>query len=66
LYVDEDHRAEGVGEQMIHWLVDQMKAQGWARVYWNTKENNYRARGMYDKFTPRDPFVRYVIPNPAA
>ena len=42
-----------------------MKTQGWSRLYWNTKEDNYRARGLYDKYTPRDPFVRYVINRPA-
>jgi hypothetical protein len=30
-------------------------------VYWNTKENNYRARGLYDKFARADGFVRYVV-----
>lgn len=64
LFVDRDQRGEGVGEQLIQWLVEEMQAQGWSRLYWNTKENNYRARGLYDKFTPRDPFVRYVINNP--
>ena len=61
LFVEPDCRAVGVGQAMIDWLVAQMKLQGWSRVYWNTKENNYRARGLYDKYTPRDPFVRYVI-----
>ena len=65
MYVEPGVRAQGVGKQMIDWLVSEMKAQGWARLYWNTKETNYRARGLYDKFTPRDPFVRYVINRPA-
>lgn len=66
LFVDPAQRAGGVGKQMIDWLVAEMKTHGWARIYWNTKENNYRARGLYDKYTPRDAFVRYVIPNPQA
>jgi GNAT superfamily N-acetyltransferase len=65
LFVEPGLRAHGVGEQMIDWLVAEMQSQGWARLYWNTKENNYRARGLYDKYTPRDPFVRYVIPRKA-
>ena len=64
LYVDPAQRAEGVGRQLIDWLVAEMQARGWSRLYWNTKENNYRARGLYDKYTPRDPFVRYVINKP--
>jgi GNAT superfamily N-acetyltransferase len=63
LFVRPDTRANGVGQAMIDWLVVKMKESGWSRIYWNTKENNYRARGLYDKFTPRDPFVRYVIKN---
>ena len=65
MYVEPGVRAQGVGKQMIDWLVAEMKAQGWARLYWNTKETNYRARGLYDKYTSRDPFVRYVINRPA-
>ena len=63
LYVDPDARADGVGRQMIEWLLAEMKANDWARVYWATKENNYRARGMYDKFTPHSGFLRYVVYN---
>ena len=64
LFVDPDCRAVGVGKQLIDWLVAEMKTQGWSRVYWNTKENNYRARGLYDKFTPHSGFLRYVVMNP--
>jgi len=61
LYVDPDVRAKGVGRQLIDWLVATMPLEGWSRLYWLTKENNYRARGLYDKVTPRDAFVRYVV-----
>lgn len=64
LYVDPARRAAGVGRQLIDWLVGEMRAQGWSRLYWNTREDNYRARGLYDKYVPRDGFVRYVIVNP--
>ena len=63
LYVAPQARATGVGKQLIDWLQDAMKAQGWSRLYWNTKENNYRARGLYDKYTPHSGFLRYVIDN---
>jgi hypothetical protein len=26
-----------------------------------TREDNYRARGLYDRFAKRDAFVRYVV-----
>jgi GNAT superfamily N-acetyltransferase len=63
LYVDPTVRARGAGGQMIDWLMAQMKARNWSRVYWNTKENNYRARGLYDKYTPHSGFLRYVVQN---
>jgi GNAT superfamily N-acetyltransferase len=66
LFVDPKTRATGVGKQLLDWLVAEMKAQKWSRLYWNTKENNYRARGLYDKYTPHSGFLRYVINNPAA
>jgi ribosomal protein S18 acetylase RimI-like enzyme len=51
----------GVGKQLIDWLVAECKAQKWSRLYWNTKENNYRARGLYDRYTPHSGFLRYVL-----
>jgi GNAT superfamily N-acetyltransferase len=66
LFVDPGCRARGVGQAMIDWLVALAKQNGWSRVYWMTKENNYRARGLYDKYSPRDAFVRYVVKNEQA
>ena len=66
LFVEPGQRAAGVGKQLIDWLVTEMKAQRWSRLYWNTKENNYRARGLYDKYTPHSGFLRYVVDNPNA
>jgi ribosomal protein S18 acetylase RimI-like enzyme len=63
LYVDPDVRAHGAGKQLIDWLIAEMKARQWSRLYWNTRENNYRARGLYDKYTPHSGFVRYVVQN---
>ncbi|HYL67552.1 MAG TPA: GNAT family N-acetyltransferase [Candidatus Limnocylindria bacterium] len=65
LFVDPATRACGVGKLLIDWLVAEMGTRGWSRLYWHTRENNYRARGLYDKYTPQDGFVRYVVKNPA-
>ena len=64
MIVSEHARGNGIGGHLIEYLIDEMKAQNWSRLYWNTKETNYRARGLYDKFTPHSGFVRYVINNP--
>lgn len=63
LFVDPSKRAKGVGEMLIDWLVAEVAAQGWSSLYWHTSENNYRARGLYDKYTPHSGFVRYVVKN---
>ena len=61
LYVDPRQRAAGIGKALIDWLVAEMQARGWSRLYWATKENNYRARSLYDKYTPHSGFLRYVV-----
>lgn len=63
LFVDPATRAHGVGKQLIDALLDEVKTRGWSRLYWNTQENNYRARGLYDKYVPHSGFVRYVVSN---
>ena len=61
LYVAPEARGRGAGRSLIEALLAQARDQGWARVYWMTEENNVAARALYDRFTPRDSFVRYVI-----
>jgi len=63
LFVDPAERGGGIGRRLIDWLVAETKAQGWSRLYWHTKENNYRARALYDSYTPRSAFVQYVVEN---
>lgn len=61
LYVDPSRRAAGVGQMLIDWLVSESKSRGWSRLYWHTRETNYRARGLYDKYAPHSGFLRYAI-----
>jgi ribosomal protein S18 acetylase RimI-like enzyme len=61
LYVQPGERARGVGAAMIEHLRTRMAEEGWSRIYWMTREDNYRARGLYDRFARRDAFVRYVV-----
>ena len=63
LYVDPGRRASGVGRMLVDWLVSEMNANRWAQLYWITRENNYRARALYDTYTPHSGFLRYVIAN---
>jgi GNAT superfamily N-acetyltransferase len=63
LFVDPVTRASGVGKLMIDWLVAEMGTQSWSRLYWHTKETYYRARGLYDKYTPHSGLLGYAIMN---
>ena len=61
LYVVPAARGHGIGKAMIEWLRNAMRAEGWARLYWVTHQDNANARALYDRFAPTDGFVRYVI-----
>lgn len=62
LFVDPEVRGGGIGELLIVALQERGRDEGWARVYWLTRETNERARRLYDRFTPADGFIRYNIP----
>jgi GNAT superfamily N-acetyltransferase len=61
LYVAPSARGHGIGAALIEWLRNAMRAEGWARVYWMTKEDNVQARKLYDRFSKADGFVRYQV-----
>ena len=61
LYVLPSARGRGVGKAMMEWLRNAMRAEGWARLYWVTAQDNVAARALYEQFTPADGFVRYVL-----
>jgi GNAT superfamily N-acetyltransferase len=63
LFVDPQRRGVGAGRKLIDWLLEEMKKHGWSLLYWNTKENNNRARQLYDTYTQHSGFVKYVIQN---
>lgn len=62
LYVAPSARGRGVGGRLIEDLVRRGRSEGWARVYWHTRENNATARQLYDRFCLADGFIRYTIP----
>lgn len=66
LFVDPAARAGGVGRALIDWLWAEVQSQGWSQLYWNTRETNYRARALYDTYTPHSGFLRYVLRNPGS
>lgn len=61
LFVDAAARGQGVGHALIKELLKLADKKKWDRVYWHTNEDNYAARRLYDRFLPRDNYVRYRI-----
>jgi GNAT superfamily N-acetyltransferase len=61
LFVAPEARGSGAARALIEGLVTLGKTQNWRRVYWHTHDNNYRARTLYDRVTPRTDYVRYDI-----
>jgi len=61
LYVLPSARGRGIGGALIEWLRHAMRAEGWARLYWMTRQDNAAARRLYDRHASADDFVRYVI-----
>jgi len=61
LFVASSARGHGTGKALIEWLRNAMRAEGWARLYWMTREDNAPARRLYDQFSQADGFVRYVV-----
>lgn len=61
LYVTPEARGRGTGRALIQHLIDRARKDGWARVYWVTREDNATARTLYDRFAPADGFIRYTV-----
>ncbi|NUT34392.1 MAG: GNAT family N-acetyltransferase [Hamadaea sp.] len=64
LFVDPAVRGGGAGRALIDWLWRETQERGWSSLSWQTRETNYRARALYDSYTPHSGFLRYVLRNP--
>lgn len=65
LFVAPQFRSRGLGRMLMADLVQRGKTQGWARLYWHTRDNN-PARRLYDEFAKADDFVRYRLAFPTS
>ncbi|WP_386680901.1 GNAT family N-acetyltransferase [Loktanella sp. R86503] len=61
LFVDPDARGSGAADSLIAALREIGAARGWTVIRWITAEDNYRARGVYDRVAVRTPWVTYDI-----
>ena len=62
LFVDETVRGQGAARALIEAVAAAARARGCPRYYWLTKQDNTRARALYDKVARFAGFIRYDYP----
>jgi GNAT superfamily N-acetyltransferase len=61
LFVAEGVRGQGVGRSLIEAVAAAGRARGWTVLRWLTADDNYRARGVYDRVATRTLWITYQI-----
>lgn len=61
LFVAPDTRGTGAAQALIEAVSTEGRAKGWAVIRWITADDNYRARGVYDRVATRTGWVTYDI-----
>jgi len=61
LFVDPEFRGRRVAEQLIRALAELARQRGWTLIRWLTGDDNYRARGVYDRLAKRPMWITYQI-----
>jgi GNAT superfamily N-acetyltransferase len=61
LFVDPGFRGGRVADALIERLAEIGRERGWSVIRWITADNNYRARGVYDRLAQRTMWVTYDI-----
>ena len=59
LFVDEAARGQGAASALIERVAQAARDLGASRLYWTTKQDNARARSLYDKVARFHGFIRY-------
>jgi GNAT superfamily N-acetyltransferase len=59
LFVDPDLRGEGAADVLLTELKRIGRERNWTVIRWITADDNYRARGKYDRFAVRTPWITY-------
>lgn len=61
LFVSAEARGSGAAEALVQGVADVGRARGWTLIRWITAEDNYRARGLYDRVAEKAKWVTYDI-----
>ena len=61
LFVDPSCRGSGAAEALLRHVDAIARTKGWPVVRWITRDNNYRARRLYDRLALRSDWVTYEM-----
>ena len=61
LFVDPTARGSGAAEALVQAVAALGRSRGWTVIRWITADDNYRARGLYDRVAERTKWVTYDI-----
>jgi ribosomal protein S18 acetylase RimI-like enzyme len=61
LFVDPVQRGSGAGEALLREIDNIAAARGWPVVRWITRDDNYRALGLYDRLAVRSDWITYEM-----
>jgi len=61
LFVTPEARGSGAARALIDAVAAEGKRRGWTVIRWITAEDNYRARGLYDKVAGKTKWATYDI-----
>lgn len=64
LFVDPRLRGRRVADALIEAMAALGRERGWALIRWLTADNNYRARGVYDRLAKRTMWITYQMDIP--
>tara|TARA_B100001013_G_scaffold149962_1_gene89055 strand:- start:600 stop:1046 length:447 start_codon:yes stop_codon:yes gene_type:complete len=61
LFVDPEYRGNNLGDMLLSAIQKEAKERGWKIIRWITKDNNYRARSLYDKYSKKTDWNVYEM-----
>ena len=61
MFVDPSCRGNNVGEALFAALKQHGQQKGWPKIRWITADDNYRARGLYDKLSTKTLWNTYEM-----
>ena len=61
LFVDPEHRGQRIGEKLINKLKEISKSKRWNLVRWITREDNLRAKSLYNRVSEKTTWDVYEL-----